>query len=153
MHAFRWIFALFAVGLTGIMSCESLFERLKLPVVTVSSTPMSSAMTATCSTTTPAPPRPQCALRRRRARTDLTVEDEGYEGCDDGNDADEDGCTVACALAVCGDGIVRADIAAGEGEACDDGNGEDTDGCNRLRGGALRRRRLAAGPTGGRARL
>jgi cysteine-rich repeat protein len=38
------------------------------------------------------------------------------EGCDDGNQNDNDECTNACALATCGDGVVAPT------EACDDGN-------------------------------
>jgi len=51
------------------------------------------------------------------------VLDEG-EQCDDGNDVDEDSCTSRCALARCGDGVVRAVV-----EQCDDGNTSFTDGC------------------------
>ena len=47
-----------------------------------------------------------------------------WEGCDDGNFVDTDGCTNACELAVCGDGIVWAGV-----EECDDGNSNDGDGC------------------------
>jgi cysteine-rich repeat protein len=47
------------------------------------------------------------------------------EACDDGNDVDDDECTNACALPVCGDGIIQA----GNGEACDDGNLDAGDGC------------------------
>jgi cysteine-rich repeat protein len=45
------------------------------------------------------------------------------EGCDDGNQVDNDECTNACALATCGDGVVAPT------EACDDGNQDDTDAC------------------------
>nr|WP_255216821.1 DUF4215 domain-containing protein [Pseudenhygromyxa sp. WMMC2535] len=45
------------------------------------------------------------------------------EGCDDGNDIDDDECTNSCALASCGDGMVQ------QGEACDDGNADNTDDC------------------------
>ena len=53
------------------------------------------------------------------------------EGCDDGNDADDDACTNACAEAACGDGVLRADLEPGEEgyEACDDGNDRDEDDC------------------------
>jgi cysteine-rich repeat protein len=53
------------------------------------------------------------------------------EACDDGNDADNDGCTRACALARCGDNIARVDIARGEPgfEECDDGNDDISDRC------------------------
>jgi cysteine-rich repeat protein len=50
---------------------------------------------------------------------------EADEECDDGNDVDEDGCTNACALPVCGDGIVTETL----GEVCDDGNNASGDGC------------------------
>ena len=45
----------------------------------------------------------------------------GVEGCDDGNDVDDDGCRDSCVLPACGDGVTQA------GEACDDGvaNGDD----------------------------
>ena len=39
----------------------------------------------------------------------------GFEGCDDGNDIDDDVCTNACILFTCGDGQLQP------GEACDDG--------------------------------
>lgn len=56
------------------------------------------------------------------------VLDEG-EGCDDGNDVDEDGCPSGavggCAAeGVCGDGIVWSGM-----EGCDDGNSMGGDGC------------------------
>ena len=56
---------------------------------------------------------------------------EGSEACDDGNLNDNDGCLNSCALASCGDGIVRVDVdSQTEGfEACDDGNALNTDGC------------------------
>jgi cysteine-rich repeat protein len=47
------------------------------------------------------------------------------EDCDDGNAVDEDGCTNACTLPACGDGILQA----GAGELCDDGNSSPGDGC------------------------
>lgn len=51
---------------------------------------------------------------------------EGTEACDDGPDnGDERGCTAACALAACGDGLVREGV-----EACDDGNVAGADGCS-----------------------
>ena len=46
------------------------------------------------------------------------------EECDDGNADDTDECTLACKLAICGDGSVHALL-----EACDDGNDDDTDAC------------------------
>ena len=53
------------------------------------------------------------------------------EACDDGNFDQTDGCTNACELAVCGDGILRTDVAEGEDawEQCDDGNAIQDDGC------------------------
>ena len=53
------------------------------------------------------------------------------EACDDGNTVDDDGCTQRCALARCGDGIVRTGLGVGEEgyEACDDGNDSDEDQC------------------------
>ncbi len=49
---------------------------------------------------------------------------EGDEACDDGNQSDLDGCSNACALAVCGDGFVRPGY-----EECDDGNASNDDAC------------------------
>jgi cysteine-rich repeat protein len=47
------------------------------------------------------------------------------ETCDDGNQADGDGCSATCVIeVVCGDGAVQS------GEQCDDGNVEDGDGCS-----------------------
>ena len=46
------------------------------------------------------------------------------EVCDDGNRADTDACTNACALARCGDGVVQEGV-----EACDDGNDSNADAC------------------------
>ncbi|HBU49550.1 MAG TPA: hypothetical protein DEB46_14685 [Myxococcales bacterium] len=53
------------------------------------------------------------------------------EACDDGNREDQDGCTSACLIARCGDGIQRADLQPGEEgyEACDDGNEHLNDHC------------------------
>ena len=45
------------------------------------------------------------------------------EECDDGNSIDDDGCTNACTLPECGDGVVQA------GEECDDGNTINDDAC------------------------
>ena len=45
----------------------------------------------------------------------------GVEGCDDGNDVDDDGCRDACALPSCGDGVTQA------GEGCDAGTGNGDD--------------------------
>jgi cysteine-rich repeat protein len=80
---------------------------------------------------------------------------EDAEECDDGNTANDDGCSNECTLAACGDGIVQAgegcdagvdngpgqpcnsmcqpnvcgDGEIGPGEACDDGNMVDDDEC------------------------
>jgi len=81
---------------------------------------------------------------------------EILEACDDGNDIATDECTPDCALAVCGDGVVREGVEAcdlgvansntgacklncalqlcgdgfiGPGEACDDGNAIEDDDC------------------------
>ncbi|MDE0883709.1 MAG: DUF4215 domain-containing protein, partial [Myxococcota bacterium] len=53
------------------------------------------------------------------------------DACDDGNRVDEDACTNACRLAVCGDRVLRQDLNDGETsyEACDDGNNDDSDTC------------------------
>ncbi|MCB9704138.1 MAG: DUF4215 domain-containing protein [Myxococcales bacterium] len=52
---------------------------------------------------------------------------DGYqgprEGCDDGNQVDDDACSNACVPAACGDGVVQ------QGEACDDANDVETDEC------------------------
>jgi cysteine-rich repeat protein len=50
---------------------------------------------------------------------------EGSEECDDGNGVDEDSCTSACLLNICGDGFLNAEV-----EECDDGNASDGDGCS-----------------------
>ncbi len=47
-----------------------------------------------------------------------------FEQCDDGNNVDNDGCTNACQLPRCGDGILQ------NGEKCDDGNNVDNDACS-----------------------
>ena len=49
---------------------------------------------------------------------------DGGEACDDGNTDDTDACTNACTMAVCGDGVVQANV-----EACDDANMDETDAC------------------------
>ena len=83
----------------------------------------------------------------------------GVEECDDGNGNDHDGCTTACTLARCGDGIIQwiegeqcdpgdpegapcggdctllniavcGNGALDQGEGCDDGNVVDGDGCS-----------------------
>jgi len=51
---------------------------------------------------------------------------DAVEGCDDGNTVDGDGCSAACALEGCGDGLT-----AGM-EECDDGNSVDDDACTNL---------------------
>ncbi|MEZ4454276.1 MAG: DUF4215 domain-containing protein, partial [Nannocystaceae bacterium] len=51
------------------------------------------------------------------------------EQCDDGNMVDEDGCTNACAINVCGDGVLYPEGAGGT-EECDDGNTDAGDGCS-----------------------
>jgi cysteine-rich repeat protein len=64
----------------------------------------------------------------RRERTtycgDGAVDPFTREVCDDGNFANDDDCTVACKVATCGDGVLRA------GEQCDDGNTREGDGCS-----------------------
>jgi cysteine-rich repeat protein len=46
------------------------------------------------------------------------------EACDDGNDADGDGCSAECSIEICGNGKVEPP------EECDDGNSVDFDGCS-----------------------
>jgi len=48
------------------------------------------------------------------------------EGCDDGNLMDGDGCSGACELEGCGDGVKDGR------EECDDGDQDDADECNNL---------------------
>src|SRR6185436_6676425 len=48
---------------------------------------------------------------------------EGDEGCDDGNEIDDDACTNDCTLPKCGDGITQPN------EDCDDGNSSAEDRC------------------------
>jgi cysteine-rich repeat protein len=88
-----------------------------------------------------------------------------YEQCDDGNEANDDGCSSSCAaedgwacqtagepchLAVCGDGIVDWPV-----EDCDDGNEVSSDGCNDCRydfggvGGSFGAGGMGSGGTGG----
>src|SRR5690606_21499013 len=55
---------------------------------------------------------------------DGEVQPERGESCDDGGRADFDGCSAACAIERCGDGVLQP------GEACDDGNLADRDGCD-----------------------
>ena len=52
-------------------------------------------------------------LRRAILRNDLTTDDADYEACDDGNEVDEDACLTGCRVAVCGDGVVHADVGEG----------------------------------------
>lgn len=47
------------------------------------------------------------------------------EECDDGNTDNNDGCTVECRSAVCGNGRMETEA----GEECDDGNDNDNDEC------------------------
>jgi len=47
------------------------------------------------------------------------------EACDDGNDDNTDACINTCAVAVCGDDLVQANV-----EQCDDGDRQDDDGCS-----------------------
>ncbi len=48
------------------------------------------------------------------------------EECDDGNLANDDGCSRTCVIERCGDQIVQFS----RGESCDDGNTADGDGCS-----------------------
>jgi cysteine-rich repeat protein len=57
-------------------------------------------------------------------RRDRVPGEDGYEACDDGNSFDGDACT-GCRQAVCGDGVLQADV-----EACDDGNRSSADSCS-----------------------
>ena len=52
---------------------------------------------------------------------DGVVLPEAGETCDDGDRVDDDGCTNTCALARCGDGIVRRGVEACDGPGCDPG--------------------------------
>jgi cysteine-rich repeat protein len=70
----------------------------------------------------------RCYLGKCRQNTekrcgDLVV-DEPDEQCDDGNDADGDGCSAVCKNEVCGDGVLDA------GETCDDGTATDSASCD-----------------------
>jgi cysteine-rich repeat protein len=62
---------------------------------------------------------------QERATCGNAVLDSG-EQCDDGNNADGDGCSSACTLEHCGDRVVTGS----SGEICDDGNNADGDGCS-----------------------
>ena len=61
----------------------------------------------------------------------MNVCGDGYaastEGCDDGNDVDDDQCSNACTLTTCGDGKLTP-----PNEQCDDGNQVDDDACSNL---------------------
>ncbi len=46
------------------------------------------------------------------------------EECDDGNTADNDGCSATCVIEACGDGVLQTD------EECDDSNTVNGDGCD-----------------------
>jgi cysteine-rich repeat protein len=76
-------------------------------------------------------------VKQGACRTDCTLAGCGdgvvdfvlAEGCDDGNLADDDGCSAACVAEAppsCGDGVLEP----GDGEACDDNNTNDGDGCS-----------------------
>jgi len=54
---------------------------------------------------------------------------EAGEACDDGNADDADGCTEACEITTCGDGVVQNPNGVWDPEACDDGNTDDADDC------------------------
>ena len=87
-------------------------------------------------------------------RADLSADMEGFEGCDDGNDDNTDGCLTSCQRASCGDGYLLIGVEecdpsieggppcdedcvliecgnqkVQEGEECDDGNLYNTDEC------------------------
>ena len=47
----------------------------------------------------------------------------GFEACDDGGNANGDGCDLNCTISACGNGII------GAGEVCDDGAANGTDAC------------------------
>lgn len=78
---------------------------------------------------------PTCSERKSKCyqNASLTVNalpscgngvDDVNEGCDDGNNANNDGCSATCALETCGDGVKQTC------EACDDGNSASGDGCS-----------------------
>ena len=78
------------------------------------------AMTATRTTTTPAPrvASHQCG--------DGFIQIALGEFCDDQNLISGDGCSAVCVTEICGDGKLD------EGERCDDGNISSEDGCSDL---------------------
>jgi cysteine-rich repeat protein len=51
------------------------------------------------------------------------IENAGEE-CDDGGNANNDGCSSTCVIEGCGDGVIQS------GEECDDGNTNNDDGCD-----------------------
>jgi cysteine-rich repeat protein len=53
------------------------------------------------------------------------------EECDDGNEYEDDACTVDCKAARCGDGVTRRDLAEAHDdyEECDDNNTVQVDSC------------------------
>ena len=71
-------------------------------------------------------------------RQGLALGEPGYEGCDDGNLSNTDGCSNGCVSARCGDGFIRNDLdpmVAGFDspyENCEDGNLVDDDACTNL---------------------
>ena len=62
---------------------------------------------------------------------DGTIDQDLGEECDDGADNDDNGdCTLACRIAVCGDGHLKTRGVLTPYERCDDGNRTNGDGCN-----------------------
>ncbi|MCB9507681.1 MAG: DUF4215 domain-containing protein [Myxococcales bacterium] len=55
---------------------------------------------------------------------DAVLNELAGEECDDGNTFNDDGCSSACDIEICGDGILHT------GEECDDGNNDNGDGCS-----------------------
>jgi cysteine-rich repeat protein len=55
---------------------------------------------------------------------DSVINSNEMEECDDGNTVNGDGCSSACRIEYCGDGVVNNFT-----ESCDDGNTNDGDGC------------------------
>jgi cysteine-rich repeat protein len=56
-------------------------------------------------------------------RADRSAGEDGFEACDDGNEADDDACLGNCVAARCGDRIVRLDVGAGSADPCGDDDG------------------------------